>query len=682
MEVSLNLKDKSKDKSKGNKKELRNYFVLYGINLNLTFKNVGVVLSGLLFLLMAIIFFSLETFSAVKQNNLKNYSLYKNLSYIFLSGTIIFQVLLTSLYLFKRQFKNGITAIELRAGYKAWKSFTIRILIELTVLWVYVTIALVIVVFLNLISGANMEIFASLLYAQIFYLYFLSLISILIISALMIFFSTAISTSLGMVFICLVSLSPVFGSLKYIISSSGQTNYLANIKLKAGYDFYNNFKYDQNLFDDNAEKSETDLYEKSKTLSNISENIEKIINPLVDTGEFNFSNFFSYFDNKSYLSKVPLHLDSYDIGNETLNLVRIQNILTKNLTAGQILYNYNLYNHSSNDPIYIFEGNPIWDFLYKINNEIFENMNNYSSYNETKLPDIFSYTNYSNQNKLREFLNIKEIIEQLSAKIPEYKDLLKYIENFYKEYSLILASSTRNNNFYNSAWSLNSLLDIFSLQLDSNNSRYFNWKDSFFRNNYYIDDYMCEKIIVNENGEKIVENICNEEVIDKNDKISKMYRKFPELAIINVLAINLWKEAMVFDIPNFNIVNNVNDINEGLYNYFNEGETSNTLTTDIFRHFSVMSSGVFTSPLINDSYNSQSSLIFQGQTIKIKNIFNFENQAPINKKEFQALEPVYKDKKFEYKNAFIIPLAYFIYLLLVSPLSYLSYFTFNRKSKL
>ncbi|WP_339021058.1 hypothetical protein [Spiroplasma endosymbiont of Atherix ibis] len=144
--------------------------------------------------------------------------------------------------------------------------------------------------------------------------------------------------------------------------------------------------------------------------------------------------------------------------------------------------------------------------------------------------------------------------------------------------------------------------------------------------------------------------------------MAEVYKKFPELTIINQLIINLWRDSMEFSIGD--------SIEESLYNYHDSTVKSNTLKTDLFRHFAAMSSGLFSQVLLNDSYNTESTIFYQGQFLNISNIFDFENYNSENKTPGSQMEPVYEKVQIKKRVVFMIPLAYAMYFILIIPLAF------------
>ncbi|WP_339021055.1 hypothetical protein [Spiroplasma endosymbiont of Atherix ibis] len=256
-------------------KEFKNFTLLYLINLKLSLKNAGSVISGFIFSLTTIIFFIVEYTKVIEVSSLSNYGVYKYLTFLLGGMTLIFHILLNSLYLFKKQVKDGISSIELRAGYKTWKSYLIRVLIIFTVATIYITTTLVVALILNFSSLSNTTFFLNLHYSQVFFFYFLAYFSTIVLSTIMVFFKTSLSTAFGMLFMVVLTMSPMFASFKYMLTGDSTIeNYKANIKMIGAQDFYNTTKSNQEWFNDN------DGNNNSKSLKGINLYLKEVLEPL------------------------------------------------------------------------------------------------------------------------------------------------------------------------------------------------------------------------------------------------------------------------------------------------------------------------------------------------------------------------------------------------------------------
>ncbi|ALD66013.1 ABC transporter permease [Spiroplasma cantharicola] len=676
-----------------NKKNFRNFTLLYSINLKLSLKNIGSIISGLVFSLVTIIFFITEYSNIIDKSNISSYTSLKYLTFLFGGATLIFHIVLNSLYLFKRQVKDGISSIELRAGYKTWKSYLIRVLITFTVACIYITIPLLFAIILNLANLSDSTFFFNLHYSQIFFFYFLAFFSTIVLSLMMVVFKTSLATLFSMIFMFTVVLAPMFASFKFIMSSSDFSNWKTNIKMLGAQDFYNTFKSDNELFDDDENEGQ------SKSLNGIHKYLNQSLQPLNkyenieenSESKFNYKiipdqKFFPAWNSKKYLNQNEF------TSQENFNYEKATHILLKNIGFGQVYYNFNVFDDNTHEQKYLLEKTPIWKIIEKINRTALENSEKLIAQNENEIPSIFVKKTYSyvNNEVNSKDINIENFSTQMSNILPEYSSMFSFIQTFYNKNKTAILADNKNpysssNSFYN---------DIFDFALVNTRNKdyrktlnFFSWKKVFESNNkksyQNVTDDFCKLTVSNNSDGEPLKLCINQEVQKQNDEMAKVYKKFPELTIINALIINLWKEAMEFDVvrPSGWYSSN-SSIDDGLYLYFNVAKKSNTLTTDISRHFAAMSTGLFSSRLLNDSYNSSGTIFYQGQFLNIKNIFDFENFSSENKEQGKAMKPIYEKLKIKTSTSFIIPLAYFIYILIITPLGYVGYLAFNKKAKL
>ncbi|WP_339029794.1 hypothetical protein [Spiroplasma endosymbiont of Cantharis nigra] len=680
------------------KKNFKNFTLLYSINLKLSMKNVGSIISGIIFTLATIIFFIVEYTKIIKTSDIASYSSLKYFTFLVGATSLIFHILLNSLYLFKRQVKDGISSIELRAGYKTWKSYLIRILITFTVACIYITIPLLFAIFLNLISLNNSTLFFNLHYSQTFFFYFLALFSTIFISLIMVIFKTSLATLFSMIFMITVGLAPMFASLKFIMSTTKVDNWKTNIKMLSAQDFYNTFKKDKELFnDDDGNGNSLSLHGMNSYLINILDPLKQYEETveIEDKANKKFSykivpteDFFPGWNSKRYLSKNEFS----DNGN--FNYEKATHILLKNIGFGQVYYNYNIFGANNEvDQQYLLERTPIWKIIEKINKTTLENKDVLISENENEVPSLFvkGESQYYNANRVEsKDINIDNFVNQISEKLPEYSNILVFIKNFYNKYKTSIIADNNdsyfsNDKIYNEIFDL-TLVNSKGLSYDKNFD-FFSWKKVYeygqenFNDNF-ADDF-CNLTLRDEDGKTNLEVCQNNKIIEQNNEMAKVYKKFPELTIINALIINLWKESMEFDVVRpISRDNKAVTIDDGLYSYFNISKKSNTLTTDISRHFTAMSTGLFSSNLLNDSYNSTGTVFFQGQFLSIKNIFDFENSSSENQSRGSSMKPVYEKNKIKKRTSFIIPLAYFCYIVIIMPFGYVGYLIFDKKAKL
>ncbi|WP_338985282.1 hypothetical protein [Spiroplasma endosymbiont of Diplazon laetatorius] len=638
-------------------------------------------------------FFVLEFTNIIVSGSSAEYGTYKVLVYTLGSSSLIFHILLNSLYLFKKQVKDGIASIELRAGFKTWKSYLIRVLIIFSTALVYIGITLGVSIILNATSIKDIKLFFNLQYSQVFFLAFLAFFSTLIMTVAMILFKTSMATMFAMVYMITIALAPITASFSYLMKEIEDNNYKTNIRIISGANFYNQFKSNENLFNDKGENDE------SITNSAINDYVEKALTPIANEKEGNYS---AYNKSGNEIEGFSLrHNVKYNNLQTSKNIENSKSstILTRNLGLGQVYYNYNVFGeekYANKD--YLLEGTPIWNVLEPINEYVYDNRYKLNATNKGEISSIFvKQPKYSWWSKVdSKNININNFVNEISSGLPEQRELLKLIEKFYNSYKNIFPTFDKRGSSW--GWdeqksaAYNDILD--SALLDSTRDpissyygdlNFYSWEEFYTNNNsnsYYSSSFNFNQVSDGEKGQRkeLYKNKVwseqNNEVINKNNEMAQVYNDFPELTIINQLIISLWRMAMDFDIFR------TGELDSSLYEYYNTTVASNSLKTDVFRHFAAMSTGLFSDALYNDLFNVSNATFYQGQFYTIKNIFDFENFSYTNKAKNVAMQPAYQNIKIKTKKQFLIPLAYFVYIVLISPLGYVGYIIFNKKAKL
>ncbi|QEH61346.1 hypothetical protein SCHIN_v1c01480 [Spiroplasma chinense] len=657
----------------------RNFRIIFNINLKLSLKNPGIIIGIILHVITCALTLAVETFLGLGQSD--SLYVYRMFFYVFGSATTIFLVMVGSIYLFKRQVNDGIHSIELRAGFRASKSFSIRLLVLLTISLIANAFVLMVVFFLHLVSPVTTELMVAFGYSQVCYLIFLSIVSILIITFLFTGSKTVVATLLTTVFMFVVALSPLFASIKYMIADGDAktTNY--GLKVKALKDY-------TDLVAGNSSEDIKDLYTdklvdgKSQIITSFQKNLDY------------------YKDDNIMRDKLGLPYINYEGDSNKisrgyegiLSEAIMGRLVAKTFKMGQWNYDYsNIQLTPKNDeekvnPTYtvpnLLEGTQLKVVLEKIYDaayDVYADTNGTS--NRGTVSKMFAYqspgyfTSYPNQFSR---MNISNVINSISREIPEYRTYLNSILTIYNRYEQIWNTTTGETIFAEPLkieW-------ITSTKYDAED---FYTPDLTLDSGYGDSSSITVKQLmdrINQVGmeEPDFKYTSNKEIEDKNYEIAELYYNVPELTIINNLIINLWLESFSLT---FAPTSSNSEVLSDIYGYFNATNRSKALTTDIFRHFGAMSSGVLSDPFTNDIYNGVgTAIIYQGRLVYVKNIFNFE-QDFLTKQDVTKEQKLFLEgRKLKYSNSFIIPLAFFVYLLISSPLAYLAYLIYERKSKI
>ncbi|AOG60064.1 hypothetical protein SHELI_v1c01090 [Spiroplasma helicoides] len=673
-----------------------NTSVIYGINLKMAFRNPGVLVGFFIHLILTMSLIVVEVNNGILTQDINKLGLYKTLIYAMGTISTVFAVLLHLLFLFKKQKKSGIHAIELRAGLVSWKSYAIRCSVSFTISMVATIILFIFGAIYQQMTNPPAALYASFVYSQIFFLGFLSIIILLIMLPILIFSSTMVGTLFATVVMFVFTLTPVFSSLKFKFTGSMKAPDDYSLKLSLLNEFYNNLKDTNNgkeIFGDEANSNG-----ESTTLKQLESNIQKMSQNSSDTMEnlrLDFSNnrLFGNYGSQ----QLPLTESDFASGKTKWNFYNSEtrqfSTNFNNIISSTMLYNSLNIGQSNYDwsyivgkPKSIFENTTIQKVLDAIYNAVDTHKNQFSADNSSKLSPLFytQYTQYNYQSEPTSNVMIENFTNKLIDLLPEYSSLISNIRDIYsKYYPIFIASEAKilgNQSPYlldnRTASKFKSKNHFYTSQLKTTGYMEGGYSSSIGLTIDY-KDLVSGGAFETDNpdwGKTGLADLTEEQqaIYDKNIEVADMYYKHPELTILNWFIINCWYEVFTLNLSS----------PDDLYNYYNQAKAGSGLTTDISRHFGVMSSGIFTNPSINDSYNSSmTSGIYQGQTVSVSNILDYEKYLPTYNKSYTPLRPILEAGSIKYKQAFIIPLAFAIYLLIAAPLSYLGYLAYNKKIK-
>ncbi|ASP27870.1 hypothetical protein SCORR_v1c00950 [Spiroplasma corruscae] len=621
-----NLVNKSIIK-KSLKENYKNFNNLYTINLKVSIKTASILAIGIIMSVVLFIFLAVELSTSYSPE--ASYSSMRDLTYIFCSGIAILTMMVLSFYLYKTQTKNGIQAIELRAGYTIFKSFLIRQFIQITIFSIYIIPVFVLSLSFIFLFNISVSFYIGTIFSQIFFVLIIGLLAGIIVNTLILGFKTAMAACLSTIFLILVSLVPFI----YNISSStfsnmnGSSNNLnlstINLKFKTGSDFYQEFKDDsnvKNIFKDDI-----------NSLYNLNNNYNSMLDEFVNVG-----------GNRSKEPYVTNSLSKWLIDYK----VKSFNPLNKPFFEGELMYNYKLVKYEK-PVLYIFQNMSFFELLKAINDkllsdDIFNSLN--KSY-QNVVPYIF------NNNKYNKTINVRleSLLNDVKTYLPDYSNLAEYINQVYLEnYDFM---SNRENNIINTVVS------------SSYNSLYENdtWGYRFFCDSNY-----------NVNSKPN----CDKDVVDRNDKLAEKYKLYPELKVFNAVFLGLWKNSMLFS------MSDEESVSSSLDSYLYASQKYSSIRTQIILHWPMLFSGLFMDPLIDDSYSTLSSISMSKPSTYIKNLFNYEYLSPEYLPENSGLTPIFEKEKLEYSLYFNKGLAIFVYIVLVSPLLYIDWLLFKRKARI
>ncbi|AHI52459.1 ABC-2 transporter permease [Spiroplasma culicicola] len=633
------------DKRKANveKQASANFTIIFNINLKMALKNAGILVTKLVYIFAMIMILTFEVSSAIKPQDVDSLATFKLIFYIFSTILTVFYTMVITIYLLKKQWSDGIHSIESRAGFKPWKSYLIRALVQFTVMSISNAIILFYCIVLQFISAANTEIYFAYVYSQMFFLVFLSVVVTLMLLVIFAVCNTLVGTMLSTVLMFFMAFSPLFASIKSLLSGDSSIDY--GLKMNAIDAFTRSTLSDGNVKVNSLYKDQLNN-DQSIYLTQFKDNLEGLSETLSEEIDIKYLG----------LSQIPLEartmVEYYDLNNGDINAQWVvwKDMTYKLLSTGQ--YGYENYVEGDNLPKekFILNKLPIADILEDLLVAVIENSTQFKNENDGIVPALF-IESYS-WNYTPEVIQIDNFISQLKKVKPEYSNFLTNINKIYNKMSVVLNAD--------------------STQIFSNTQRTHSSDTPIAHELYTSDISYSQNDIQSRNICDEIGIECNQEILDRNEAVAETYNSFPELSIINYLIINLWFDSFALD----------SEI-DTLYQYYNNSQAAKDLTTDVFKHFGVMSTGIFANPLINDSFNSSSfAPIKQGNTTSVKNILDYEKYTPDNLEAYALQEPYIIKEKLKYTNAFIIPLAYFVYLLVCSPLAYIGYWFYERKTKI
>ncbi|AUM62355.1 hypothetical protein [Spiroplasma monobiae] len=359
-----------------------------------------------------------------------------------------------------------------------------------------------------------------------------------------------------------------------------------------------------------------------------------------------------------------LFIDEDDEGNSILQKQLNNNLIVAgmegNLKSTSIYFDYSFRNPYYNaalwggafnikgnpkDGAQSNEYNPIIDTsIYYLLNDLFETVEKGMKSDNNKPPlSLPGYMGgfmdeYGSDSK---FHDISPLLNWLAKQeqTKKYKTLLKWVDGFYSKYKFIIPS---NKNLRT--------------------------EEPFI----FISDFRNSNYLLQE---------------DQNKEIYKVYKRYPEMLIINNIITESWISSMVSKAELTYRGNSWNstfkDPKEAYENYqewTNGSILKNNL--NIFQHFSTIHSQLFGSNTIKDMLFKDSLFGYTGITTGYKNLIDLASVDAREMENNSPLKPIFESVKLEKNNGFLVPIAFLIYLLIGTGSMYLIYLLWSRKSKI
>ncbi|QGS51556.1 hypothetical protein [Spiroplasma tabanidicola] len=649
MEAKL-VKNKSEKKPFKIMPRFEGKMLLFFITIRKSFSSKASKGTGITFLILSFIF-TLITALTNKgfrvDQSISQISI--TIGYIFI---IFFYLVFASIIvvsLFKVPILEGIQQIETRAGISLFKSFLIKYIAYITVTYIYLLINLIIAAILSTTFSNQPLSSALLIFSPVLFLMLFTLIWFPILCTISLISSVAMGT-FGNIFLgAIVSLTPFINGMIGVNEDYDKVKYRAIIrsqiaKLSFANDFYKKFITDDKVKGIFEEDSDTDIL---KTIANNLEvvNLEDLALDNLETGlikeainsnssessrpngnsdsnsqiSFSYSTVVSKLIRALYAGQFNLELDSSireyknhldDIEEKIINSNpnnsgSFNEYSKDNLNTKIALKENNLesirFKASTVSQKTVLSGLEINNVLNEIYNKVAE-----SIFTEDQAP--VSYPGYQGglfidpvdeqlKSINQSFLDIDSLSKWLEKKLPDYSNLLKYINSQYNNYNEIL--------FNRSKWTSSQTGDSFND----------NEAQSIFRvpANTGTDLYSI-------NGQ--------------TDSNLLVYKRYPELMMINNLIIQNWINTMTYSTEFLRILGNLNfedslgidEAQNSLQNYMKDFVKMNQL--NLFNHFWIMYEGLIYDSAYGDAlFTNTYELASKGVNNSIENFVDYAKYA-------------------------------------------------------
>ncbi|QBQ07325.1 ABC transporter permease [Spiroplasma gladiatoris] len=464
------------------------------------------------------------------------------IGYIFIVFFYVVFLTILVVSLFKVPIMEGIQQIETRAGVSLFKSFLIRYFSYITVTYSYLIINLIFAAILSTTFSNQPLAEAILLYSPVLFLMLFTLIWFPVLCLISLISSVAMGT-FGNIFLgAILSLLPFISGMANLVTSNSSETQLSSAakaqtaRLVFANDFYKKF------INDSAVKQIFEEEENSKNiLETISKNLQVVnINDLsLDTlsssliKEFVTVNEAGGGLQKSvrYKPVIEALIKALYLGQFNLDVDTAANDFKKELDElnndksnnggnnNDYNYNQNSIKQSIETPLIetntVFSGLGINTILESFYKEVYENMFTANeapvSYPGYSGSIFIGKNNRTGKEVEKEFLDISDLVKWLSNKLPQYKSLLSYVSSQYKNYNEILFNRVNTSNDGGTTYSNNTQNSIFKTPG--------NIEDSF----YSFQSYST-----------------------KNSEVLTLYKRYPELMMINNLITQNWVNTMSY----------------------------------------------------------------------------------------------------------------------------------------
>ncbi|AGR41811.1 ABC transporter permease [Spiroplasma diminutum] len=637
-EVKLNL---TKIKNSNEKKILNNsenkfngFKTLYLINLKRLIRNKAVITMTIISLVVTFIMSSLVASFMKDPSNAESIgTIMISITYICEIFFFIIFMIILSTELIKKQLLEGIQNIEIRSGVSFKKSFLLRWYVFMTFVFSLALLNAILKISLTSTIIFKFDLTSFAILSSCIFFFFIGFVWTPVVFAITILCSMTWSIMLN-VFITLILVfsgmaSSVEKSINYDNTANNEMVMKTNLKAAISSSFYKNMKNDVNV---NKIFNDNDESGESKLGNQLQKNASGI--PIIDDNEIKSTSIYFY-ENPNFVN----------------NDIKI--IYQNSLYSGLFNVKYEL-----DEKIYApLENTEIFNLL----NEIFMTVKDGMESNNNKPP--LSLPGYNGGYMDRygydsKFHDLEPLIKWLSKqeKTKQYKNLLNWVNNLYSKYKFALI----NNKYYN--------------YYDSNG------KDQTYQPLLIISDFNLK----GSSDWNPLEDPINKE-------INKVYKRYPELRIINNLVTEAWIGSMVWRAEykysdrynpssSYSSFNNPQETYENYQKWTNKSIIGNSL--NIFNHFSIINSQLIGNNLNKDLLFKQSFLSYTGITTGYSNLSDLAKVDSRLLEGNQELKPIFETVKLKKKSGFLVPVAFLMYILISTGFMYLIFLLWAKKAKI
>ncbi|AGR40811.1 ABC transporter permease [Spiroplasma taiwanense] len=620
--------------------------ILYLINLKRIISNKGIIATSLVFLIIALIF-NIICSSFLKRNDTVEIGIIVlSIGFFFELFTFVIFLTIASVDLIKKQMLDGIQHIETRSGIPMWKSFLLRYLVFLTITEGIAFLNLFISVIVNSAFIWKFNLISTITWSKLFFYILFILIWTPIVFLVTTICSISGSVILNIFLGIIIIMSSFFSSMvSSLFSPDEMQNSIyvmkKNLKLDITNSFYNSLKNDQNI---NEIFNDVGVNEKSLIFNKLNDKFIALNLTNFNLSELSYLSVKSNLNDTNFQSKKTLIKYSLYGGMPNISLNPYIEYLEENTNLAARMEN----------ETFLLEGIPIFNILNDIYNTVNANMKSDNNKPPVNKPGyiggvIIQKNQYESKATLHD---LKPIIEWLTEQetTSKYSLLLDWVLKAYNTYADSLSLE-------GTKYSSSDEESIFPIFFAEN----FDWKKTF--------------------PEEI--NIEN----DYNNQLSKVYKRYPELLILNWFTTQSWLNTMT----SMASLKKISWSQEN--NYANEEETyrnyqilaNNSIlknNINIFQYFGTLYLNLFGSGFKRDYLLSNSPIMYSGLTSGYKNYLDLAKVDLRKNQNNNPLTPIFNEISLKRKFGSSPWLAYLSYFIFSIILIWLAYLAYKRKSRI